>query len=81
MPREYSLSIYARFRPKTRTSMYISREKGDQYYVHTRHNDQFFALQSFSRKTYRKIDPKSARKYSASILDRAHAPWASNNST
>jgi len=58
-PGGHSLSIYARFSSKTRTSMYISREKGDHYYIQTRHNDLFFVLQSFSRI----IGPKSARKY------------------
>ena len=42
MPRGHSLSIYARFSGKKRTSMYISREKGDRYYIQTRHNDLFF---------------------------------------
>ena len=61
MPRGHSLSIYARFWGKKRSSLYISREKGDHYYIQTRHNDLFFPLQSSSRKTYRKIGPKSAR--------------------
>ena len=51
MPRGHSLSIYTRFSGKKRTSLYISREKGDHYYIQTRHNDLFFPLQSFSRKT------------------------------
>ena len=55
MPRGHSLSIYARFSGKKRTSMYISLEKGDCYYIQTRHNNLFFSLQSFSRKTLRKI--------------------------
>ena len=33
----------------------------------------FYHLQSYSRKTLRKIAPKSARKYWESISDRAHA--------
>ena len=37
-----SLSIYARFSGKKRTSLYISREKEDHYYIQTRHNDLFF---------------------------------------
>ena len=60
MPRGHSLSIYARFSGKKRTSMYISREKGDHYYIQTRHNDLFFPLQSFFS------------KYCASVSDRAH---------
>ena len=41
MPRGHSLSIYARFSGKKSTSMYISREKGDHYYIQTRRNDLF----------------------------------------
>ena len=41
MPKRRSLSIYARFSGKKRTSMYISLEKGDRYYIQTRHNDLF----------------------------------------
>ena len=37
-----SLSIYARFSGKKRTSLYICREKDDHYYIQTRHNDLFF---------------------------------------
>ena len=51
MPRGRSLSIDARLSGKKRTSMYISREKGNRYYIQRRHNDLFFSLQSFSRKT------------------------------
>ena len=47
MPRGQSLSIYARFSGKKRTSLYISREKGDHYYIQTRHDDLFFPLPSF----------------------------------
>ena len=51
MPRGYSLSIYARFSGKKRTSIYISRQKDDHHYIQTRHNDLFFPLQFFSSKT------------------------------
>ena len=47
MPRGHSLSIYARFSGKKRTSLYISREKGDHYYIQTRHNDLFFPITIF----------------------------------
>ena len=67
------------FQAKKRTSMYFSQEKGEHDYIQTQHNDLFFPLQSFSRKTSRKIGPKSAHKYQASISDRAHAPCASHN--
>ena len=61
-PGGHSLSIYARFWAKREPRM-ISREKGDHYYILTWHNYLFFPLQSLYRKTYRKIGPKSARKY------------------
>ena len=51
MPRGHWLSIYARFWGKKRISTYISRERGDRHYIQKRHNDLFFPLQSFSRKT------------------------------
>ena len=41
MPRGYSLSIYARFLGKKRTSLFISREKGNHHYIQTQHNDLF----------------------------------------
>ena len=41
MPRGHLLSINERFSSKNRTSLYISREKGDHYYIQTRHNDLF----------------------------------------
>ena len=47
MPRGYSLSVKARFLGKKRTSLYISREKGDYYFIHTRHNDLFFPITIF----------------------------------
>ena len=47
MPRGHSLSIYARFSGERRTSLYISREKGDHCYIQTGHNDPFCSLQSF----------------------------------
>ena len=57
-PGGHSLSIYARFLGEKRTSLYISREKGDHYYFQKRHNDLFCPLQSFSRK----LKEKFARK-------------------
>ena len=36
-PGGHSLSIYARFSGKKRTSLYIFREKGDHYYIHIKH--------------------------------------------
>ena len=43
-------------------------EKGDHYYIQTRHKDLFFPLQSYSKKTFRKNVPKSARKYKRNVL-------------
>ena len=63
MPKGHSLSINDCFLGKKRTSMYVSRGKGDHVYIQTGHNDLFFPLQSFFRKTQRKTGPKSARKY------------------
>jgi len=56
---QYSRALFG----QKRTSKYISREKDDHYYIQTRQNDLFSSLRSFSRKTYRKIGLKSARKY------------------
>ena len=50
MPRGHALSIYARFSGKKRTSMFISRETGDQYYIQTRHNDPFSHYNLFLEK-------------------------------
>ena len=36
-PGRHSLSIYARFSGKKRTSLYIFREKADHYYIHIKH--------------------------------------------
>ena len=43
MPRGHSLSIYALFSRKKRTSMYISREERRSCYIQTLHNDLFFS--------------------------------------
>ena len=58
--------------------MYISREKDDHYYIQTRLNDLFFPLQSFLGKFEEKLARKAGVNTNASILDRVHAPWASN---
>ena len=50
-PGVHSLSIYAQFSGKKRTSLYISWEKGHHHYIETRHKDLFSPFQSFSRKT------------------------------
>ena len=81
MHRGHSLSIYTRFSGKKRTSMYISREKGDRYYIQRRHNDLFFSLQSFLFFLKQKLARKARLHMhtDASISDRAHALWASHN--
>ena len=76
MPKEHSLSIYARFSGKKRTLLYISREKEDHNYIQTRHNDLFFPLKSFLGKRNEKLARK-ARAYMyilSEYADRAHAP-------
>ena len=80
MHRGHSLSIYARFSGKKRTSMYISREKGDRYYIQRRHNDLFSHYNLFfffKQKLARKA--RGHMHTDASISDRAHALWASHN--
>ena len=79
MPRGHSLSIYARFSGKKRTSLYISREKGDHYHIQTRHNDLFSHYNLFLGKRKEKLARKARVNTDASISDRAHAPWASHN--
>ena len=46
MLRGHLLSTYVNFLGKKRTSVYISREKGNHYYIQTRHND-FLAITIF----------------------------------
>ena len=65
--------IHARFSGKKRTSMYISRQKGDHYYIQTRHNDLFSHYNLFLGKSARKARVNT----DASISDRTDAPWAS----
>ena len=79
MPRGHSLSIYARFSGKKRTSMYISREKGDHYYIQTRRNDLFSHYNLFLGKLKEKLARKVSVNTEASISNHAHAPWASHN--
>ena len=59
MPKGHSLSIYARFSGKKRTSIYISREKGDHYYIQTRHNDLFSHYDLFLGKLKEKVTRKA----------------------
>ena len=72
--------IYARFSGKKRTSMYISREKGDRYYIQTRHNDPFCPLQSFflgelNQKLARKARVNTERVYRILYRIELMPPW------
>ena len=80
MLKGHSLTIYARFSGKKRTSIYISREKGDHYYIQTRHNDLFSHYNLFLGKLKEKLARKARVNTDASISDRTDAPWASHNS-
>ena len=80
MPWGHSLDQYlgALFEQKEKFTVYLSG-KGNHYFIQTQHD--FFPLITFFLQE-RKIGPKSAPKYCASISDRAHAPpppWASRN--
>ena len=46
MPRGTRSVLRALF-GKKRSSLYISQEKGDRYYIQTRHNDLFFSISIF----------------------------------
>ena len=81
MPRGHLFSIYAHFSGKKRTSMYISWEKGDHFYVCTQHNNVFSHYKLFLGKLKEKMAQKARVNIVAGILDQAHAPpsWASLN--
>ena len=76
--RGHSVSIYARFSGKKRTSMHTSWEKGDHYYIQTRHNDLFSHYNLFLGKL-KKLARKARVNTDASVSDRPRAPWASHN--
>ena len=78
MPRGHSLSIYAGFLDKMRTSTIVYRQKGDHFCIQTRHNDLFFPLQSFPAKLKKNWSEKRVNT-DASTSDPALAPWASHN--
>ena len=59
--------------------MYISREKGDHYYIQTRHNDRFSHYNIFLGKLKEKLARKERVNTVACTSDRALAPWASHN--
>ena len=55
MTRGHLLSIYVCFLRKDRTSLYISRGKGDHYYIQTQYNDLFFHYNLFLGKLKEKL--------------------------
>ena len=57
-----------------RAKMYISREKGDHYYIQIRHNDLFSHYNLFLGKLKEKLARKARRNTVASISDRAQSP-------
>ena len=59
--------------------MYISRGKGDHYYIQTRHNDLFSYYNLLLGKLKEKLARQVRVNTDASISDRAHSPWASHN--
>ena len=59
MPRGHLLSIYTHFSGKKRTSLYISRKKGDHYYIQTRQNDLFSHYNLFLGKLKEKLARKA----------------------
>ena len=71
MPRGHLLSIYACFSGKKRTSLYISPEKGNHYYIQTWHNDLFFHCNLFVGKLKEKLVRKACvntSEYIGSLL-------------
>ena len=63
MPRGHSLSINTRFSgEKENLAVYFWGKRQSLLHPNTA-QQSFFPLQFFSRKTLRKIGPKSARKY------------------
>jgi len=54
--------------------MDISREKGDHYYIQTRHNDLFSHYNLFLGKLKEKLALKARVNTDVSTSDRAHAP-------
>ena len=76
MPRRHSLSIYARFSGKKRTSLCISREKGDHY--HIQHGTTIFFshynlfLGNLKEKFARKAGVNTGRVYRIVLMCPGH---------
>ena len=75
VPRGHSLSIYARFSAKTRTSLYI----GDHCYFQTRHNNLFFFFYHYhlflgkgKEKLARKARVNTGRVYGNVLMTPGH---------
>ena len=65
-PEDTRLVFTRAFRAKKRTSLYISREKGDHYYIQTRHNELFsynLLLGTLKEKLARKTRVNTERVY------------------
>ena len=74
-------SLFTRaFRAKRELQFIFSREKGDHYYIQTRHNDLFSHYNLFLGKLKEKLARKARVNTDASISDHTEAPWASHNS-
>ena len=68
---------YARFSGRKKTSQDISREKGNHYYIQTRHNDLFFShcslfLEKMKEKLARKARVNTERVYRIVLLPPGH---------
>ena len=57
-PGGHSLGFYTRFLGKKRTSLYISWEKGNYYYIQTWLNDLFYHYNLFLGKLKKKLPRK-----------------------
>ena len=65
----------ARFLGKKRTSLYVSREKGDHYYISTRHNDLFSRYNLFLGKRQEKLARKERvlQLFREKLSEKVHA--------
>ena len=59
MPRGHSVSVYARFSGKKRTSLYISWLNDDHYYIQTQYYDLFFPITIFFEENLKKNWPEN----------------------
>ena len=72
------------FRAKKRTSLYISWEKGDHYYIQTRHDEPFFShynllLQKRKEKLVRKARVNTERVYRIVLMPPGYPIILSNS--